>query len=89
MAFKERFQAEKFIYGPWNIPSVGEVQLAWMPNPPISMPTPFDAKTGSDEDVTMGMTTPTQSQDQLGARKDGTHEVDYDVAEVDDSWGVE
>lgn len=94
VAFKERFQAEKFIYGPWSIPSVGDVQLSWVPNPPIAAPTPSsDMKTGSDEDVTMDMTAPsttTQAQDQLGAKKDGgANEVDYDVAEVDDSWGVE
>lgn len=75
--------------GPWAIPAVGEVQLSWVPNPPVA-PTPSDAKTGSDEDVTMDATTTTHPpQDQLGVRKDGNHEVDYDVAEVDDSWGVE
>lgn len=76
--------------GPWAIPAVGEVQLSWVPNPPIATPTPADAKTGSDEDVAMDNTLTEQpQQDQLGARKDGNHEVDYDVAEVDDSWGVE
>ena len=89
VAFKERYQAEKFMRGPWAIPAVGEVQLSWVPNPPVA-PTPSDAKTGSDEDVTMDATTTTHPpQDQLGVRKDGNHEVDYDVAEVDDSWGVE
>ncbi|RMJ24191.1 hypothetical protein PHISP_04947 [Aspergillus sp. HF37] len=88
VAFKERFQAEKFMFGPWTIPSVGEVQLSWVPNPPLA-PAALDTKTGSDEDMTMETTTPAQSQEQLNARKEGNHEVDYDVAEMDDSWGVE
>lgn len=87
VAFKERYQAEKLMFGPWTIPSIGEVQLSWLPNLPITL-APAEAKTGSDEDVTMETGTPTQSQDQLGARKEG-NEVDYDVAEMDDSWGIE
>lgn len=76
------------MFGPWTIPSVGEVQLSWVPNPPLA-PAALDTKTGSDEDVTMETTTPTQAQEQLNARKEGNHEVDYDVAEMDDSWGIE
>lgn len=87
VAFKERYQAEKFMFGPQNIPSIGEVQLSWVPNPPLA-PAQVEAKTGSDEDVTMETTTPSQSQDQLGTRKEG-NDVDYDVAEMDDSWGIE
>ncbi|KAB8235561.1 hypothetical protein ETB97_006890 [Aspergillus alliaceus] len=90
VAFKERYIAEKFMYGPWQIPSVGEVQLTWVPNPPITVaPTPgsgLDTKTGSDEDTVMETTTP---PDPSAGRRDGNHEVDYDVAEEDDSWGVQ
>jgi hypothetical protein len=98
VAFKERYQAEKFMHGPWNIPSVGEVQLSWVPNPPISVSTPTPAKTSgprsdtkpaSDEDTVMESTAATNPAEQLNARKDGNHDVDYDVAEMDDSWGVE
>ncbi|KAL4870049.1 hypothetical protein BDV12DRAFT_65121 [Aspergillus spectabilis] len=100
IAFKERYIAEKFMFGPRNIPSVGEIQLAWVPNPPISLPstnhqmsTPSEAKTGFDEDTIMG----SGPVDQNGGLSKGggvagtgmNADVDYDVAEVDDSWGVE
>lgn len=81
--------------GPWKIPSVGEVQLAWVPNPPISLPTASsglesDAKTASDEDTVMDMTsTSLPPPDQSGKQRDGNPDVDYDVAEVDDTWGEE
>ncbi|KAL4933342.1 CCCH zinc finger and RRM domain protein [Aspergillus undulatus] len=111
VAFKERYLAEKFMFGRRNIPSVGEVQLSWVPNPPISLPTPssstgqapavttpggsgsgsgLDAK---DEDMGMSMSMDTDGPaDQNGAGaggfrgKDANAEVDYDVAEVEDSW---
>ncbi|KAI9926452.1 hypothetical protein ASPWEDRAFT_141841 [Aspergillus wentii DTO 134E9] len=93
VAFKERYQAERFMFGSWTIPSVGEVQLTWVPNPPITAPTTpgavSDTKTGSDEDTAMDNTTGSLPPDQLGAPKDGNHDVDYDVADMDDSWGVE
>ncbi|RAL13777.1 CCCH zinc finger and RRM domain protein [Aspergillus homomorphus CBS 101889] len=101
VAFKERYQAEKFMFGPRDIPSVGQVELAWVPNPPISLPQQSaagstggpgsDTKTGSDEDTLMD--TPPAPSEQNSGRKDGGggggHDVDYDVAEMDDSWGVE
>ena len=98
MAFKERYLAEKFMFGPRDIPSVGQVQLTWVPNPPITLPASGansgpgsdTNKTGSDEDTVMDNATgPSMLPEQSGARKDGPHDVDYDVAEVDDSWGVE
>ncbi|GFF22532.1 uncharacterized RNA-binding protein C902.04 [Aspergillus udagawae] len=97
VAFKERYQAEKFMRGPWNIPSVGEVQLTWVPNPPMVVGTlaqitgpGSDTKPTSDEDTVMESTAGSSlPADQLNARKDGNHDVDYDVAEMDDSWGVE
>ncbi|KAA8644122.1 hypothetical protein EYZ11_006551 [Aspergillus tanneri] len=94
VAFKERYVAEKFMFGSWKIPSVGEVQLTWVPNPPISTLSTTsgpgsETKATPDEDTMMDSTTspPAQSTKQ----KDGNnnHEVDYDVAEVDDNWGVE
>lgn len=99
MAFKERYQAEKFMFGPRDIPSVGQVELAWVPNPPISSSSLPQSgggggsdtnKTGSDEDTLMD-TAPIAPgvPDQSSGRKDGGHDVDYDVAEMDDSWGVE
>jgi hypothetical protein len=87
------------MFGPRNIPSVGEIQLTWVPNPPISLPstnhqisTPSEAKTGFDEDTIMD----SGPVDQNGGLSKGSTgaanmnaDVDYDVAEVDDSWGVE
>ncbi|KAI9044147.1 CCCH zinc finger and RRM domain protein [Aspergillus affinis] len=98
VAFKERYIAEKFMRGPWKIPSVGDVQLAWVPNPPITLPTAAsglesDAKTASDEDTVMDITSSSlpPPPDQPGKPRDGNGnpDVDYDVAEVDDTWGEE
>ena len=93
VTFKERYQAEKFMFSPWNIPSVGEVQLEWMANPPIaaSTSTPADeTKTGpglvEDDKDTVMQSEPAVTE--MPAGKDGAHDMDYDVAE-DDSWGVE
>ncbi|KAL2825207.1 hypothetical protein BDW59DRAFT_161922 [Aspergillus cavernicola] len=106
ISFKERYIAEKFMFGTRNVPSVGEIQLAWVPNPPISIPsssstlqqhpTPpstsgLDAKNASDEDTIMDSAPPDQSGILRGKDGAGTGavDVDYDVAEDDDSWGVE
>lgn len=98
------------MFGPWSIPSVGDVQLTWLPNLPPPTPTTTGTppvttpggggldsdtagpKTGSDEDMAMDSTMTGAGEnnlpaDQLNARKDGGHDVDYDVAEVDDTWG--
>lgn len=83
VAFKERYQAEKFMFSPWNIPSVGEVQLSWLPNPPITLtPTP-SSKNGLDEDQDTEMQSAPAPAGIAPAR-----DMDYDVAE-EDSWGVE
>ncbi|PYH49220.1 CCCH zinc finger and RRM domain protein [Aspergillus saccharolyticus JOP 1030-1] len=98
VAFKERYQAEKFMFGPRDIPSVGQVELAWVPNPPIYVAQPAATgpgsdtnRTGSDEDTLMDTTPLPPAPSDLGSgRKDGgQHDVDYDVAEMDDSWGAE
>ena len=87
VAFKERFQAEKLMFSPWNIPSVGEVQLTWVANPPIAPPTSgssaeFKGGLGQDEpeDTVMSSSTPV-------ANTAPARDMDYDVAE-DDSWGA-
>ncbi|KAL4920124.1 hypothetical protein BDW62DRAFT_22938 [Aspergillus aurantiobrunneus] len=111
VSFKERYIAEKFMFGTRNIPSVGEIQLSWIPNPPISMPSSssqphhqstsatttdmnLDAKTGSDEDTIMDSAPADQTGCGLRGKEGNGNlnshaDVDYDVAEVDDSWGVE
>lgn len=83
MAFKERFQAEKLMFSPSNIPSVGEVQLTWMANPPISLTAP-----------TAGASPGTKGQDETedtvmpSAPVAPARDMDYDVAE-DDNWGAQ
>ncbi|KAL4785368.1 hypothetical protein BJX76DRAFT_324491 [Aspergillus varians] len=92
------------MFGTRNIPSVGEVQLCWVPNPPISIPSShhqtapttttgsgLDAKAGSDEDTIMDSAPADQTGGLRGKEGSGNMnaDVDYDVAEVDDSWGVE
>lgn len=101
------------MFGSWNIPSVGEVQLTWLPNPPLSMVSSSSSPGGGTpgQDVTKGQfgnaagTGSGADEDMTGmdnenengltsteARKEiqtGAHDVDYDVAEMDDSWGVE
>ena len=107
MAFKERYQAEKFMFGSWNIPSVGEVQLTWLPNPPlptasasiadgnvagqdVSDKTSAAAAAAAADDDMTGMDHENENENGLDSRKElpaGAHDVDYDVAEMDDNWG--
>lgn len=90
VAFKERYQAEKFMFAPWKIPSVGEVQLSWIANPPISAPPPAATsaeKNGAaeeEQDTIMG-SAPSFSEAPAPPRKDVSQDMDYDVAE-DEGW---
>jgi hypothetical protein len=68
------------MFGPAEIPSVGKVELSWVANPPI---------TGA------GFSSEGQSEDSLmenaGSANGQEHimgEVDYDVADDEDSWGI-
>lgn len=72
------------MFSPWNIPNVGEVQLSWLPNPPITLPTAStEPKNGLDEEHDTAMdTTPSAPAPQQPPR-----DMDYDVAE-DDGWGA-
>ncbi|OJJ47230.1 hypothetical protein ASPZODRAFT_151756 [Penicilliopsis zonata CBS 506.65] len=89
VAFKERYLAEKFMFSPWAIPSVGEVQLSWVANPPIAFPATTQAgvpeKNAGDEEMDSAM----DSMQSDAMKKDGAaaNEVDYDVAEDEDNWG--
>ena len=92
VTFKQRFIAEKFMYGPWKIPGVGDVQLTWVANPPLALSTAStgtgsDGKAGpgTDDDTAMDTTSaPSLQQDHSGGAQ-----VDYDVAEMEDNWDVE
>ncbi|KAJ5899257.1 hypothetical protein N7495_004001 [Penicillium taxi] len=82
VTFKERYQAEKFWVSPRNIPSVGDVELSWLPNLPAPQPsvtTPeLDNGIGSlGDDGKMAI----DSEVRTAPRAD----LDYDVAE-DDTW---
>ena len=86
ITFKDRFTAEKLMYGPKDIPGVGKVELSWVntPLPPVTFPA---AKL--DGDLEMGGVGPNEENGDGG--RDGHHaaqEVDYDVAEEDDRWGM-
>ena len=86
VAFKERYQAEKFMFSPWSLSSSGEVQLSWVANPPISTPAPQSTESkngvGEDDQDMMMDSTPTMS---VPPPRKETNEMDYDVAE-DESW---
>ncbi|KAJ5388117.1 hypothetical protein N7509_010658 [Penicillium cosmopolitanum] len=87
VAFKERYQAEKFMFSPWSLTSSGEAQLSWLPNLPVANPTSgptAESKNGGgdDEQDVMMDSTPTVSAPP--PRKEN-NEMDYDVAE-DESW---
>lgn len=86
VAFKERYQAEKFMFSPWSLSSSGEVQLSWLPNLPTTPSTgpPVESKNGTGEDDHDMMMDSTPTVSAPPPRKE-TNEMDYDVAE-DESW---
>lgn len=84
VTFKERYLAEKLMFGTSEIPSVGKVELSWVANPPISTPASTGAFTPSGnrgEDTAMENSGGTNGHENMG-------EVDYDVADDEDSWGI-
>lgn len=89
VAFKERYQAEKFMFGPWTIPSVGEVQLSWVPNPPVTAAAAAASTekngVGEDEQDTVMDSAPSFSEAPAPLHKEGPQDMDYDVAE-DEGW---
>ena len=78
LAFAERFQAEKFIGHATEIPHIGKVELTWMPN---AAPAPVAMQPAADSSKDVNMD---ESQD-LGPPRP-VAEMDYDVADDDDSW---
>jgi RNA-binding protein 26 len=95
--FKDRFIAEKFMYGTpgGEIPSVGKVELSWIqtPLPPVNLAAKSapanndksDDTTMMDEGDAMAMT----SSPGHGAHEtDQQENLDYDVAD-DNDWGPE
>ncbi|EFW14891.1 hypothetical protein D8B26_000459 [Coccidioides posadasii str. Silveira] len=84
VAFKDRYVAEQLIYGTSDIPGVGRVEMTWVANPPITASAQPAVPKKMDGDATMGG----DDTELLSMRKDVSHDVDYDVAEVDDTWEV-
>ncbi|EEH43304.2 uncharacterized protein PADG_08124 [Paracoccidioides brasiliensis Pb18] len=112
ISFKDRYVAEKLMYGPSEIPSIGKVEFTWVANNSTSSRSTRagsvsasasssaqqhqqqqhqqQAEKGGDDDAVMGNGGHHNETDSM-LRKDagGAHEVDYDVAEMDDAWEVE
>ncbi|OJD18972.1 hypothetical protein ACJ73_08676 [Blastomyces percursus] len=113
VSFKDRYIAEKLMYGTTDIPSVGKVEFSWVANTPLTPGTrdgsvsappllqqqqeqqqghTHAVKKDDGEDTHMGKNGVAGNEgDPMLLRKDagGQHEVDYDVAEMDDTWAVE
>ena len=92
ITFKDRFTAEKFMYGTKDIPSVGKVEFAWVntPLPPVAATAVKQAVDEGDGDTGMGEAS--ADGDNGGKAEDGqtvVMEPDYDVAEEDERWMVE
>ena len=84
--------AEQLVYGTTDIPGVGRVEFSWFSGPSASTSTPV-TRAGStsgptkkdDDDAVMS----NNESDLMAMRKDVGHDVDYDVAEMDDAWAIE
>lgn len=95
ITFKDRFTAERFLHGPKDIPGVGQVDLSWVNNS-LSSSTSATASAGGVGLVPSphgagkaggGTAMERVETDESGVDR-GAGEVDYDVAEEDDSWMV-
>lgn len=81
ITFKDRFTAEKLMYGSTEIASVGKVEFSWV-NTPLRPITPVPKQQEGDINMAEGDGVTVAD----GAR---VTDVDYDVAEDDDRWMVE
>jgi RNA-binding protein 26 len=94
ITFKDRFTAEKFMYGTSNgeIPSAGKIELAWVQTPvdlstsslSVSKMEKQDEMKLGEGDATMQISTPTHGD---GQRQEHHQDLDYDVAD-DNDWGI-
>lgn len=80
VAFKERYLAEKLMFGTTDIPSVGKVELSWVANPPVT-PSAMQVEQQSEDSAMENAGGTANGHENMG-------EVDYDVADDDDSWGI-
>lgn len=68
------------MHGKQEIPGIGKVEMSWVNSGPARPSTPPGQQAKDGEDTQMGEDSP------MTSRKEGMHDVDYDVAEEDD-WG--
>lgn len=92
ITFKDRFTAERLMFGSKDIPYVGLVGLSWVntPAPPVPQSL-FSNKRRDSDDTDMGGAN--TDGDAAEERDGGTghhhrQEVDYDVAEEDERWMI-
>ncbi|RFU28552.1 hypothetical protein B7463_g7770, partial [Scytalidium lignicola] len=97
ITFKDRFTAEKFMYGTpgGEIPSVGKIELAWIqtPLPPAGLENKTSTvKFDSNEDTAMdegdAMAHVAGSGRGDGYGKEQPESIDYDVAD-DNDWAIQ
>ncbi|KAI9737842.1 MAG: hypothetical protein M1834_009211 [Cirrosporium novae-zelandiae] len=89
VAFKDRWTAEKLIdeimKEKLNIPNIGEIKYTWVSKPLPSISAPLN-----EEDKEGDLSMADDGDVGNGTRKAGVPaEVDYDVADDDDRWGIE
>lgn len=81
LAFEERYRAENFMTAAGassGIPHIGQVELSWQPNPPVSVPVSVNGAETQD-DFKMDMSEP--------AAPPVAESMDaFDVADDDDRW---
>ncbi|KAI9811885.1 MAG: hypothetical protein M1827_005236 [Pycnora praestabilis] len=89
--FKDRATAEKFFYGPSEIPSVGKLEFSWinMPLPPITSLPSATTSTKQQQDTNQQQQNDGDSTIAEGDAGPRHVDVDYDVADDDDRWMVE
>ncbi|KAI9655547.1 MAG: hypothetical protein M1821_005340 [Bathelium mastoideum] len=98
VGFKERWHAEKF-FTTTSIPHIGNVELSWVPNPPLPTPStasfappsarigaPFDSDTAMSESPAGNLSVSADNIGSSGAGAGGGGGMDYDVADDDDRW---
>lgn len=74
------------MYGTSQIPSVGTVELSWVANPVTTATSA--AAPRHDEDSVMDNVGGNGPVDSSVDTSGNMREVDYDVAEDEDSWGI-
>ncbi|TAQ90240.1 hypothetical protein B7494_g1407 [Chlorociboria aeruginascens] len=92
ITFKDRFTAEKFMFG-GEIPSIGKVDFAWVqtPLPPVNLASKaVGGKNEDDSPMDEGdaMAESSSSHNHAAHSQEQQENIDYDVAD-DNDWGVQ